>query len=240
LVTTLIAKLKSSPLSHFAAAAATVLTNRPPGVSAKAIDRALHAVAPRLTDAERGAWIAALAVGFPRAALQTARCVAAFLGQCSVESGGFQSLEENLTYTAARLCQVWPSRFPNEAAAATCAGDPEKLANTVYANRLGNGGPDTGDGWRFRGRGLIQITGRAAYQSFAEFMTIGLDQAVDHAATRQGAVDSAVWYWASNHLGPLADAWSLDTLTQRINGGTNAAAERARLCQAALQAIGGS
>ena len=111
---------------------------------------------------------------------------------------GFHSLEEDLSYSAARLCQVWPSRFPDTEAAEACALQPEILANRVYANRMGNGDEASGDGWRFRGRGLIQITGRTAYEQFARAMSMTLDQAVEHAATQAGAADSAAWFWSAN------------------------------------------
>jgi putative chitinase len=115
---------------------------------------------------------------------------------------------------------------------------PELLANRVYAERLGNGGEDTGDGWRFRGRGLIQITGRTAYQRFAKSMGMTLDQAVEHAATEAGAADSAAWFWTANDLNGLAKTWSIDLLTRKINGGMAGAAERTRLCEAALHVFG--
>jgi putative chitinase len=239
-ITTLASKARAAAFNHFAAAAAIILANRPALASSAALDRALQAVAPHLSATDRAAWATALIAGLPHGSIGSTRAIAAFLGQCAVESGGFTALEENLNYTAARLCQVWPSRFPSEALATACADNPERLANTVYANRLGNGDPESGDGWRFRGRGLIQMTGRTAYQSFAQSLAMNLDDAVDHAATRQGAVDSAVCYWAANNLNALANAWSLDNLTKRINGGTNGAVERARLCQAALHALGGS
>jgi putative chitinase len=167
------------------------------------------------------------------------RCVAAFLGQCAHESGGFRAIEEDLSYSAARLCQVWPSRFPTQEAAEACALQPEALANRVYANRLGNGDEASGDGWRFRGRGLIQITGRAAYESFAKTMGMTLDQAVEHATTLAGAADSAAWFWTENDLNALAACWSIDLLTRKINGGLEGAAERNRLCEAALYVLGG-
>ena len=173
-----------------------------------------------------------------KAGITAPRCVAAFLGQCAFESGGFRNLEEDLSYSAARLCQVWPGRFPNAETAEPCALKPEALANRVYAERMGNGDEASGDGWRFRGRGLIQITGRAAYEQFARTMTMTLDQAVEHAATRDGAVDSAVWFWTSNHLNTLANTWSLDLITRKINGGSAGTAERSRLCEAALHALG--
>jgi putative chitinase len=228
---------RSSP-DFAVTAAVTVLYNLPPPLPPECLDPALRAVAPHLQDAERAAWIAALGVPLHRSGITAPRCVAAFLGQCAVESAGFHSLEEDLSYSAPRLCQVWPNRFPNTEAAEACALRPEFLANRVYANRMGNGDEASGDGWRFRGRGLIQITGRVAYQRFARAMNLTLDQTVDHAATQAGAADSAVWFWSANQLNALANTWSLDLLTRKINGGTEGAAERTRLCEAALHAIG--
>jgi putative chitinase len=103
---------------------------------------------------------------------------------------------------------------------------------------MGNGDEASGDGWRFRGRGLIQITGRTAYANFAQATNMPLDQAVDHALTQAGAAASAAWFWTTHELNTLADTWSIDLLTRKINGGTTGAAERNRLCEAALQAIG--
>jgi putative chitinase len=225
---------QSSPDPAVAAAVVVLADNRPPD----RLDPALMAVAPHLTADERAAWVTALAGPLPRAGITTPRCVAAFLGQCAVESAGFRSMEEDLSYSAARLCEVWPSRFPNIEAAEACALQPEALANRVYANRLGNGDEASGDGWRFRGRGLIQITGRGNYQRFAQAMGMALDQAVEHAATRAGAADSAAWFWSVNELNALADTWSVDLITRKINGGMAGAAERTRLCEAALQVIG--
>lgn len=220
------------------AAAVTLLANNPFLHPPNRLDRVLLVLAPHLTDAERAAWVAALAEPIRKAGIIAPRCLAAFLGQCTVESGGFRDLEEDLSYSAARLCQVWPSRFPNVETAEVCALRPEALANRVYANRMGNGDEASGDGWRFRGRGLIQITGRAAYEQFARAMSLTLDQAVVHAASRSGAADSAVWFWSAHQLNTLANTWSIDLITRKINGGTTGAAERTRLCEAALHAIG--
>ena len=228
---------QSSP-NPAVAAAVTVLAATPAPLSPNRLDPALRAVAPDLTDAERAAWVAALAVPLLRAGITAPRCVAALLGQCAVESAGFRCVEEDLNYTAGRLCQVWPTRFPTTEAAAACALRPEALANRVYADRMGNGNEASGDGWRFRGRGLIQITGRTAYQNFARAMNMTLDQAVAHAATQAGAADSAAWFWSANQLNGPANAWSIELITRKINGGTTGAAERDRLCQAALNAIG--
>jgi putative chitinase len=209
-----------------------------PPFSLAHLDPVLCAVAPHLTEAERAAWVTALAAPMRKAGIAAPRCVAAFLGQCAVESDGFRTLEEDLGYSAARLVQVWPSRFPTIEAAQPYALQPESLANRVYANRMGNGDEATGDGWRFRGRGLIQISGRATYQRFARAMGMTLEQAVNHTTTRAGAADSAVWFWTVNQLNGLANIWSVDLITRKINGGTTGAADRDRLCEAALQAIG--
>jgi putative chitinase len=219
-------------------AAVTVLYNLPAPLPPARLDLALLAVAPHLPEVERAAWVAALAAPLQRSGITAPRCVAAFFGQCAVESAGFHALEEDLNYSVSRLCEVWPNRFPNAETAEACALRPEVLANRVYANRMGNGAEASGDGWRFRGRGLIQITGRAAYQRFARAMNLTLDQAVEHAASRTGAADSAVWFWSANQLNNLANTWSLEMLTRKINGGTGDAAERARLSEAALLAIG--
>lgn len=218
-----------------AVAAALTLLSRPP---LPRLDCALKAVAPRLPDADRAAWVAALGRPMLQAGITAPRCVAAFLGQCALESRGFTALEEDLNYTAGRLCQVWPNRFPDEAAAGPCASRPENLANRVYAGRMGNGDEASGDGWRFRGRGLIQITGRAAYARFARAMNMTLDDATDYAATHAGAADSAAWFWTANALNALAASWAIDLLSRKINGGSAGAADRLRLCEAALQAIG--
>jgi putative chitinase len=219
-------------------AAVSVLGNLPPPLPPTRLEPALRAVAPHLSAAECSAWVAALAEPLLKAGITSANCVAAFFGQCAVESAGFRALEEDLNYSATRLCEVWPTRFPTLEAAQACASQPETLANRVYSDRMGNGDATSGDGWRFRGRGLIQITGRTAYEHFAAAMTMGLDQAVDYAATPVGAADSAAWFWTANELNALANIWLIDLLSRKINGGTAGAAERNRLCEAALHAIG--
>ncbi len=222
--------------------AASLVRHVSPGAFASTglgnLNRGLSAVAPHLTNAERAAWAAAMAGPLAKAAITAPRCVAAFLGQCAVESDGFLALEENLSYSAERLCQVWPGRFPTATAADACAFQPEMLANQVYADRMGNGSVQSGDGWRFRGRGLIQISGRANYERFAAAMNLALDEAVQNAATQAGAAESAAWFWQVNRLNELAEAWSIDLITRKINGGTTDAAQRSRLCEAALRAIG--
>lgn len=221
-----------------AAAAAVLVLNKTPSPQPDRLARGLRAVAPHLSDDDRAAWVQALDGPLRKVAITTPNRIAAFLGQCAMESGGLRLLEEDLSYSAARLCAVWPRHFPDHAAAATCAMQPERLANTVYAGRLGNGDSASGDGWRFRGRGLIQITGRDNYQRFADAMNMTLNAVVEYAGTRQGAAESAAWFWSSHRLNALADAWMLEKMTIAINGGSQGAAARARLCEAARTAIG--
>lgn len=230
--------LFTAPSQSPAAAAAILVFNQAHATPPDRLARGLRAVAPHLSAQDCDGWVQAMTTPLAKASITTTNRIAAFLGQCSVESDGFRSLEEDLNYSAARLCVVWPNHFPNQAAAEPCAMEPERLADTVYASRMGNGDAASGDGWRFRGRGLIQMTGRNTYQRFADAIGMTLDAAVDHAATRQGAADSAVWFWSSRNLNALADSWLLEKITTCINGGSLGAVERARLCEAARHAIG--
>ena len=201
---------------------------------------ALRAAAPNLRSAEAAAWARALATPMQAAGITTPRRIAGFIGQCTVESDGFTTTQENLRYShAARICAVWPSRFPTEAAAAPYVNAPEALANNVYANRMGNGPPDSGDGWRFRGLGLIQITGREEYAAFADNVGRTIEDTAAWATTPAGAAASATWFWTWKALNRLADAWDLATLTRRINGGLTGLADRQRACTAAFTALGG-
>ena len=123
------------------------------------LSAAIGAVAPHMPDAIIGIWTDALSAPMRSSGIVTVNRVAAALGQFSEESGGFSVMQESLNYSAQRLCVVWPNRFPNLVAAAPYANNPEALANLVYAGRMGNGDAASGDGWRFRGEGLIQLTG---------------------------------------------------------------------------------
>ena len=141
--------------------------------------------------------------------------------------GEFNHLLENLNYSAQRLVQVWPSRFPSLPVAIPYAGNPEKLANFIYANRLGNGPPDSGDGWKYRGRGLIQLTGRGNYQQAATGIGRPLVDQPDLLLQPDVAARSAAFFWKSHGLNELADDRSGDDdnadfqmITIRINGGT--------------------
>lgn len=153
--------------------------------------------------------------------------MAHFLGQTALESGGFRLIEENLNYSADRLMAVFPKYFRN-IDARSYHRQPEKIANHVYANRMGNGDESTGDGYMFRGRGLIQLTGRNNYTSFAEDNGISVEEAAEFLTSPAGAIESAGWFWAKNDLNDLADADDIKAVTKRINGGHHGLAERTK------------
>ena len=153
--------------------------------------------------------------------------VAAFLAQTAHESGGYAVLKENLNYSADGLNNIFKKYFAGAGRDATpYHRQPEMIANLVYANRMGNGAPETGDGWRFCGRGLIQLTGRSNYTAFAESAEITVEQAAEYLETPRGAVHSACWFWYSNDLNTFADAGDFEGMTKRINGGTIGLADR--------------
>lgn len=185
----------------------------------------LKAILPNST--ERAEWAAALNELLPRYGIDTPRRVAAFLAQTGHESTDFTRLVENMNYSAKRLREVWPSRF-TAASAARYAHKPEAIANKVYSSRMGNGNEASGDGWRFRGRGIKQLTGRYNYTQFGKDVNMTAEEAVDYVATKRGAVESAAWFWKTNNLSRFADANDNAGLTRAINGGTIGLADRDR------------
>jgi putative chitinase len=155
--------------------------------------------------------------------------LAHFLAQCGHESGGFRVTQENLNYSAKGLAGIFKKYFPTEAAATPYARQPQKIANKVYANRMANGSEASGDGYKFRGRGYIQLTGRDNYTQFGK--AIGEDMAANpDAVSSKYALLSAAWFWSKNGLNKLADAGSTDatvtSITKRVNGGTIGLADR--------------
>jgi putative chitinase len=156
----------------------------------------------------------------PQYEITTVERVAAFLAQCGHESADFTVLKENLNYSAEGLAKVFPKRFPTVAAAQPYNRNPEKIANKIYSDRMGNGPEASGEGFKFRGRGAIQLTGKENYTKFANSIGKSLDEAVAYTETLAGAIESACWFWNTNHLNALADATDIVGLTKRINGGT--------------------
>lgn len=171
-------------------------------------------------------WYDSLVKILPDYEIDTAKRVAAFLAQTAHESQDYTRLIENLNYSAKRLMEVWPKRFPNLGIANQYAKNPEKLGSFVYANRMGNGAPETGDGYRYRGRGLIQLTGKSNYMKFAGSIGIAPEESADYLETFDGAVHSACWFWQANNLNIDADKVDIRTQTIKINGGTNGLDDR--------------
>ena len=183
-------------------------------------------------------WFEALSEILPEYEITTPQRVAAFLAQCAHESGGFVFLKENLNYKAASLRRVFPKYFPDDAIAAQYAGKGEMIANRVYANRMGNGPEESGDGFRYCGRGLIQLTGKNNYTFFAGSLDIPVEEASEYLQTFEGAVQSACFFWEQNKLNQWADAGDILTLTKRINGGTIGLEDRIKHYEHALHIFG--
>jgi putative chitinase len=183
-------------------------------------------------------WTDALNKILPDYGIDTPQRVAAFVAQAAHESGNFTALHENLNYRAVTLRKVFPKYFPTDEMAAQYAQQPERIANRVYANRMGNGPEESGDGFRYCGRGLIQLTGQQNYQNFADSIETPLDQIPDFLQTFEGAVQSACWFWENNNLNQYADTDDILTMTKRINGGTIGLEDRKRHYEHAKHVFG--
>lgn len=186
-------------------------------------------------------WHHALEQLLPEYEINTPQRVAAFVAQCAHESGGFMVLKENLNYKAATLRKIFPKYFPTDAMAAEYAAKPNKqeaIANLVYANRMGNGGPETGDGYRYCGRGLIQLTGKSNYSWFAASLDIPVEEAAEYLQTFEGAAQSACWFWETNNLNRFADVGDIKGLTKAINGGYIGLEDRIKHYEHALHVLG--
>ena len=164
--------------------------------------------------------------------------VAHFVAQCAHESGNFVFIKENLNYKAASLQKIFSKYFPTAELAAQYANKPEKIANRIYANRMGNGPEASGDGYRYCGRGLIQLTGKDNYTFFAGSLNIPVEEASDYLATFEGAAQSACWFWEQNNLNRFADANDTKGLTRAINGGYIGLEDRISHTEHALHVLG--
>ena len=183
-------------------------------------------------------WHDALQQLLPQYQIDTPQRMAAFLAQCAHESGGFVFIKENLNYRWQSLRKTFPKYFPTDQLAQQYEKQPERIANRVYANRMGNGAEESGDGWRFCGRGLIQVTGRDNYSWFAASLEISPEEASEYMETFEGAAQSACWFWETNNLNQWADRGDILTLTKRINGGTIGLEDRQKHYQHALHIFG--
>jgi putative chitinase len=171
-----------------------------------------------------GKWLEPLLETFEKYDISTPKRQAYFIGQCMHESGGFKQLKENLNYSARGLMATWPSRFPDMDTAEKFERNPEKIANKVYAGRMGN--TEDGDGAKYIGRGLIQLTGKENYANCGNAIGVDLVANPDLLSTPKYAALSAGWFWNRKGLNALADADDIDTITKRINGGLIGLADR--------------
>lgn len=174
---------------------------------------------PGLNIAKVGIYTGVLNQSVTRFGIDTPQRLAFFMGQVLVESDDLTAFREGMNYSAERLMKVWPKRFPTLDIARQYERQPQKLANYVYANRMGNGGPDTNDGWNHRGAGWIQLTGKANQEACGTELGVPLDGIGDWLATGTGAAQSACWYWWKHGINRLADMNNIDTVSDATNLG---------------------
>jgi len=201
----------------------------------------LRAMIPSNKEVEE--WCEELNKALPKYDITTDERIAGFVSQCAHESMDFNAMSENLNYREETLNKVFPRYFgPGKRNAAEYAKNPEKIANYVYmdefrSSKLGNTQP--GDGWRFRGRGLKQLTGRDNYTRFAKDYGMTAEEAAAWVETKEGALASALWFWKTNNLNPIADTGNVAALTKKINGGDIGLADRQARYAKAMAALGG-
>ena len=183
-------------------------------------------------------WFNALNMILPDYDIDSIPRVAAFMAQTAHESGNYKFLKENLNYRATSLRKVFPKYFPTDALAEKYAHNQAAIANRVYGGRMGNGPEASGDGFKYCGRGLIQLTGKSNYMKFAESIDTPVEEIPEYLSTFEGAVQSACWYWEENNLNKWADQGDILTLTKRINGGTIGLADRKAHYAHALKVLG--
>jgi putative chitinase len=182
-------------------------------------------------------WVDALNETFLRFNINTKNQQAMFIGQCSHECGNFRILEENLNYRAETLMKLWPKRFPSLEFAKQYEKNPKKIANSVYANRMGNRDEASGDGYRFRGRGALQCTGHSTYFHAGKALGIDFVMQPDLVATPKYAALTAGWFWETHKLNPPADALDFNKVTKIINGGLIGLDDRIKHTQQALAVL---
>ncbi len=190
---------------------------------------------------EADAWADAAMEILPKYEITTANRIAGFFAQVGHESAGLKLLEENLNYRAETLDKIFPKYFKNAGRnAAEYAKQPEKIANIVYASRMGNGDTASGDGYKFRGRGAIQLTGRENYTNFGKTIGLTAEQVIDYVQTKKGALESACWYWNSRKINAACDANDIVKMTKLVNGGTIGLEDRKKHYNEALAILGGA
>jgi len=183
-------------------------------------------------------WHHALSEILPEYEINTPKRVAAFLAQCAHESGGFKFLKENLNYRAETLVKLFKKYFPTLEEAKKYEKQPEKIANKIYGGRMGNGPEASGDGFRYCGRGLIQLTGKDNYTLFAASIDTPIEEIPEYLQTFEGAIQSACYFWESTGLNKEADAGDIKTMTRKINGGYIGLEDRIKHYEHALHIFG--
>ena len=196
----------------------------------------LKQMVPGITHVDH--WIEAFDQLLPDYEINTPKRIAAFIAQCAHESGGFRFLKENLNYKAESLMKTFPKYFSDRTTADAYAKQPVKIANRVYANRMGNGNEASGDGFKYCGRGLIQLTGKSNYSWFAASLEISPEEASAYLETFEGAAQSACWFWENNNLNAEADAGDIKKMTKKINGGYIGLDDRIKHYEHALHVLG--
>ncbi len=185
-------------------------------------------------------WYEAMCEILPLWEVDTIERVAGFIAQCGHESGGFRVLSENLNYSAKALNTIFPKYFKRAGREANeYHRQPEKIANVIYANRMDNGDASSGDGWTFRGGGILQLTGRYNYTEFGKAVDKTPEEAVEYVRTKAGALDSACWFWDTNNINKYCDNQDIVGMTKRINGGTIGLDDRKKHYLHALDVFGG-
>lgn len=174
---------------------------------------------------------------FPKYNITTKERIAGFLAQVAHESGNFSRIDENLNYSTEGLRKTFPKYFTSAIIAKRYARQPEKIASRVYANRLGNGPESSKEGWIYRGRGLIQLTGKYNYQLFADYIEKSLEETISYLSTTKGAFESACWFWDIKNLNQYADKKDIEGMTRVINGGTNGLDDRRKKYRYALSVL---
>ena len=182
-------------------------------------------------------WTKILTLVAPAFSIDTENRFCIWVAQCGHESAQFMRLRENMRYSAGGLRKTWPARFPTDEIAVAFARQPQKIANYVYANRLGNGDAQSNDGWSYRGGGIIQLTGRAQYKAAGDALKINLEAAPQKIEQPEVAARVAGWYWQSHGLNELADAGDFDKITETINGPAKLGLEERRAFYTKLRAI---
>ena len=192
-------------------------------------------------NSDAAAWADAALEILPKYEITTANRIAGFFAQCGHESMNFTVLSENLNYRAETLEKLFSKYFSKAGRnAADYAKQPEKIANVIYANRMGNGDTASGEGFKFRGRGIVQLTGKDNYTAFGKSVGMTAEQVIDYVTTKKGALESACWYWNSRNINAACDANDITKMSKLVNGGTIGLDDRKKHYEQALAVLGGA